>query len=63
MRSTATPALVTSAGDDTASRVMSVISSVSELARVPTNVCVDNVGGYQSQKRQTKMKWMFARQQ
>ena len=45
MRSTATPAVVTSAGDDTASRTMSVLSSVREHAHIPTNVCGGNVGG------------------
>ena len=50
VRVTVTPAVVTSADDDTASRTMAVLSSVSEHAHIPTNVCVGNVGGYQSQK-------------
>ena len=67
MRSTATPgpAVVTSAGDDTASRTMSVLSSVREHAHIPTNVCgVMSVEyQYQSQMSQVKIKCIYARQQ
>ena len=46
VRSIVTHALVSSAGDDTASRTMPVLSSAREHAHIPTNgyVCVGNVG-------------------